>query len=420
VTWTSPRGRRALKLIGVAVLAVATTALVYLRPSLAPARSAGSVSPTPKTTYVTQILDASFGDADHGAVVMVGEFQTVASYITSNGGHTWTRRAPGPVQTRFFDRDHAVAVDGRVPEFWITTDAGRTWNFGLLPTAGQLNSITPTGIVFHGMSFLDPLHWWRFGLELRGPAPNVVLWQTSDAGHTWTQLAPTGLPPDAILDSPVFTDALHGAILAWAGENAWPSIFATQDGGTTWRSIVISDPGTQGARQAWPGSVEAALITHAGRMVISINATGVASPGAWSSVSNDGGVSWTSWTPEPAGAGGNLVCFRIGASGARQYCRGLATPIFDDAGHLLVIGDRSLWTSSDLGLTWQARSLRLPPKAQPIGLVAANGANLFLKARRPGSQSLPLVVDVDMFGPLSQMLLRSRDGGVHWSAIPLP
>ena len=94
-------------------------------------------------------------------------------------------------------------------------------------------------------------------------------------------------------------------------------------------------------------------------------------------------------------------------------------PVFDDAGHLILIGDHSLWTSSDLGLTWQARTMHLPPQVQPVGLVAAHGANLLLGARRPGSQ-VPLVVDMDMFGPRSQMLLRSQDGGVHWTAIPLP
>jgi hypothetical protein len=87
----------------------------------------------------------------------------------------------------------------------------------------------------------------------------------------------------------------------------------------------------------------------------------------WSLASEDGGLTWTSWSAEPA-----------------TTVADLGVPVFDD-GRLLFVDDQRLWVSRDAGRTWQANHMQLPPGLHVVAVVSARGGALFAKARGPGA-----------------------------------
>src|SRR5215469_3661434 len=124
----SARAWRALGFVGVAVVAVVVVGAAHLgwRPAFR------ADTPTPTSTHATggawRLALASFGDADHGVVVMGGNPATGDTFVTSNGGRTWTARHVGISSTTFLDRDHAIAVvPVPVNRLESSADAGRTW-----------------------------------------------------------------------------------------------------------------------------------------------------------------------------------------------------------------------------------------------------------------------------------------------------
>jgi len=155
----STRARRALTLMGLAVVALTAAGAVYLGPGLVRSVQSTSQPPAPRPTAVPrlQLRMAFFGDADHGAVTMIGP--SPAIYQTSNGGHTWIKHPPGALAMTFLDRDHGVAWgQGRLE---TTTDSGLTWRSSQVPfSLGSFSLLVGGGIV-GGPTFLDPANaWW--------------------------------------------------------------------------------------------------------------------------------------------------------------------------------------------------------------------------------------------------------------------
>ena len=89
---------------------------------------------------------------------------------------------------------------------------------------------------------LDAQHWFASFPEEVDRTPGMH--ETTDAGRTWTALAPTGLVSDASAGSPEFTDSLH----AWARVdgsspgrtdlNITLQLYATDDGARSWRLLA--------------------------------------------------------------------------------------------------------------------------------------------------------------------------------------
>src|SRR5262245_61414452 len=100
---------RALAPIGLAAVAVAAVGAIYLGPGLVrqnaqrPAPTDGKITVVGQPVTRWRLVSASFGDADHGAVTMartvttrdglviVGPPATAGTYLTSDGGRTWTQ-----------------------------------------------------------------------------------------------------------------------------------------------------------------------------------------------------------------------------------------------------------------------------------------------------------------------------------------
>ncbi len=418
----SAHQRRALTLIGLSLVVLAAAAAAYLGPGVLRPSAQPPASPS---TFRWLLLSASFGDADHGAVTMVrtaGDGQpiinspaTVATYMTSDGARTWRQRRLGIAFTSFLDRDHAVMTYLDRPSFDITADGGRTWTSAAWPggPGGVTVRIGPAVVGmglggFKGPVFLDPANvWW---LKARpGPVPGpVALWRSSDGGRTWTQLAASGIPNDQLVGVPTFVDQLRGAMVVVPAPtlDAWPSLLTTRDGGETWQPATLPEPLVAGVHLAVPDPQDVVLLAHGGRLVLSLNmlpasvaAGSIGPPGDvrnramvhWSSLSEDGGQTWTQWAIERAT---NLVA------------AGMAT--FDDKGRLLLADDRRLWISTDFGRTWEGRSLPLPKNVHAVGVLAARADGLVIAGWRG-----PTI-------PGDLVLLSSRDSGAHWAEIPLP
>lgn len=405
--------RRALTLIGLAVVAVMAAGAIYLGPGLVRSVRSASQPPAPPPTAAPRLqpVMASFGDADRGAVTMAAPPSPPAIYQTHNGGRTWSKHPSGAVTMTFLDRDHAVALGPGQLE--TTADSGQTWRSSQVPFSLHSFILLIGAGVTGGPTFLDPANaWWLDA----GPGP-PSLWRSIDGGGTWRQLAGAGIPSGHRLGQPVFIDSLRGAIVMSGLEtDSWPSVLTTQDGGESWREVALPASPVDGAHLAFPTPLAAILLGHDGDLVLSLaalppgaNAASIGPPGdarnrtvmRWSSVSRDGGLTWWPWAAEPA-----------------PSFSALSWPAFEDTGRLLLTDDQRLWTSGDEGRTWQAHPMQMPPGYHPTALVSAHGGVLFALAWRPppgSSSQRPSEATIGQLG-----LLRSRDGGTRWTEVALP
>jgi photosystem II stability/assembly factor-like uncharacterized protein len=117
-------------------------------------------------------------------------------FVTDDGGQTWSGRAVPPGNwPDFIDADHGFTMgltgnDNPSAVLWRTTDGGKTW------------SQAPNGAI-HGngpvetsqFDFISPTTGWVESLPVYSqPVPDPIppqLWQSTDAGSTWTLITPT-------------------------------------------------------------------------------------------------------------------------------------------------------------------------------------------------------------------------------------
>jgi len=398
------RSRRALGWIAVAALGTLVSGVVYLRPSLAPpaaATPAASVRVAqPGSTW--RLASASFGDADHGTVVFHSSGPApTTSFLTSDGGKTWELavRAPrnGYASSVFLDTTRVVAqtvsrlgpASAEPFATRISHDAGRTWR-QLADPRHNPGSGWPV--------FLDPQHaWWIDRAPSPDPHTPVAVWRTSDGGTTWHDLVASDLPVTGFPGQPVFTDPLHGAMLI-TSPDATHSAVATSHGGGSWREVTAPEVPVHATRLE-----SGVLLRHGHRLLFWLPAvTPLGGPlidyMPFVSVSRDGGQTWSPARPAP-----NIV---------QPWYVGLY-PALDDRGRLLVLDDRRLWISEDDGATWAARLMQVPAELQLAMLVSTTPGALYATAVQTG----PLGV-VTPGTPLT--LIRSTDGGAHWSVVALP
>jgi len=397
-------GRRALAWIAVAALGTLVAGVVYLRPSLAPpgAATPAASAQVAKRGSVWRLASASFGDANHGTVLFQGSGPApTMSFLTSDGGRTWELavRAPenGYASAVFLDTATVVAqtlsslgpANAGPVETRISRDAGRTWRQLADPRHNRR---------LGWPAFLDAQHaWWIDRAPSQDPHTPVAIWRTSDGGTTWHDVVALGLPASGFPGQPVFTDPLHGVMLFTLG-NATQSAVATSDGGESWRAVKAPEVPVQATRlETGP------LLRHGHRLLAWLLA--FTSPGGPSidympfvSVSDDSGQTWSQSRPAP-----NIV---------QPWYAGL-NPGLDDRGRLLLLDDRRLWISEDDGATWAARLMQLPAELRLAMLVSTVPGALYATAVQTG----PLDI-VTPGTPLT--LIRSADGGAHWSVVALP
>ncbi len=137
---------------------------------------------------------ASFGDANHGAVVMSETSLVHDTYVTWDAGRTWHPRHVGISATTFFDQHRAIAVEAEPrARLESTADAGRTWvqlatpvrSLGLAP---GLNRVTG------GPTFLAVVSARTGALFVAAQrarpdaVPDLALLRSLDGGERWTEV----------------------------------------------------------------------------------------------------------------------------------------------------------------------------------------------------------------------------------------
>jgi photosystem II stability/assembly factor-like uncharacterized protein len=127
---------------------------------------------------------------------LFGENGMGALFVTSDGGRTWTARTdPSGEAPDFIDADHGftMGLTGNINPaavLWRTTDGGATWS------QAPNGAIRGNGPAETGeLDFISATTGWMESLPVYSePVPNMVppqLWQTTDAGSTWTLITPT-------------------------------------------------------------------------------------------------------------------------------------------------------------------------------------------------------------------------------------
>jgi hypothetical protein len=403
------RARRSLATMGAASLAALVAAGFYLKPSITNRQPAAVPSAKPASGWL--LTGASFADSAHGTVQLrryppsgPGRQSTV-SFLTWDGGKTWHGVASGRLGValaRFVDSGIAVLQVGDglgETTTQVSVDGGRTWR--KLTDPGP-NSRAGLPV------FLDADHaWWVDHSAI--PGTPVAIWRTADGGRSWQRLAGSGLVLNGFADEVVFIDDLHAALVSRSPEGRVFSLFVTADGGKTWHAVETPAVQLLDARLlsftlikhgrrllAWLIAVPAAILSSSG--VVTFPPGTRTEFRTFVSVSDDGGETWS-----PPQKGPSVVMPPVF----------LPVPQRDDRGDLLLLDDRRLWISPDDGASWTATAVKVTSGLRPGLLVGAGSGALFALAQKTGPAGTP--------GQASRLLLlRSTDGGAHWSPVALP
>jgi photosystem II stability/assembly factor-like uncharacterized protein len=163
-------------------------------------------------------------------------------FLTTDCGQSWRTvpvvglggplRAGGTYVTSVrLVSDGAVAVfvgDDRAQTLSaaLSSDAGATWQPVFLPA-----SLTTSNEI----SLLDSTNWWMF-------RPGSI-YRTNDAGASWQEVQPSGMPKDWSLESARAVDGTHAwAVLVSGVSSEKHSLAMTADGGSHWQLVTMPLP----------------------------------------------------------------------------------------------------------------------------------------------------------------------------------
>ncbi|MGZ4150688.1 MAG: hypothetical protein ACXVQJ_11645 [Actinomycetota bacterium] len=209
------------------------------------------------------------------------------------------------------------------------------------------------------------------------------LMATQDAGRTWYEMTPPGIPPSFALEHPFFLDPTTGWVVAFACARARARLYRTTDGGRTWGRTDVGDQSCNAGARAVPDFVDPlnGWLTH-------VEPTG---PVADLSRSTDGGKTWRHVGPRFVGSLNDVVFTSTTA--------GWMNALVNDRG--------VLERSTDGGRTWTVVTLHRPPSTKgpaypDVPTTLADGSLVAPVTYSRGSHA---VVAFE----------RSTDGGATWS-----
>ncbi|WP_305782599.1 WD40/YVTN/BNR-like repeat-containing protein [Symbioplanes lichenis] len=230
----------------------------------------------PPGTADLQFRDIEAFDADHAVALTIGEGDQSRLYATSDGGRTWaeTFRNDDPAAfydcVTFLDRRHGLALSDPVGgKFRIlaTADGGRTW--AVRPSTGMPAALAgefafaASGTCLVSADRAGSGRAWF----ATGGGERARVFATRDGGRTW-RVTDSGIPsgPSAGVYSLAFRDPWHG--IAVGGDYAVPetapdAAATTRNGGRTWQS-ARTEPGEYRSGAAWLSSSTALAVGPTG------------------------------------------------------------------------------------------------------------------------------------------------------------
>ena len=328
-----------------------------------------------------------------------------------------------------------------------TSDGGATWRDVTPPQPVRVDySLGNAATLFA----LDTQHVWAifYDRAMSAVAPPAYVWHSSDGGATWTKSAALEIA-DAAFFAPTeltFVDAQNGWLMAHVDAGMmhdYVMVFATTDGGATWKRLV--DPTNQALVQSCGKT--GIVFTDAKNGWITGDCQGVQPGAPYLERTVDGGATWESVTlPAPNGAPAAF-------EGAATAC-GLQDPPFVDAATTLMTVNCQnfdtgavaayIYRTADQGKSWFSRSLpagfeQASFVSARLGWIVAGGDGggegpFDIWQTFDGAQSFNRIETVDWSGELSfvtaregwavrkdsqgaGILMHTTDGGQAWTQV---
>jgi hypothetical protein len=380
----SRRGRRAVGLIVIALVAILVSSVAYMKPKVtehattASRSNAGHPMVSARGDFIAfDFVSPSLGWAVDGPgvssvpVTNPGQFFV---FRTTDGAKHWQKQFTGQSDLSgmksgsiqmFDEKQGLVIAQGSETTFlYRTVDGGSHWEPIGLPNSGVQELV-----------FSDARHGWLLASASLTSNAQRTLYVTGDGGDTWE---PFPSPPDDSIGM-----AFRGASDGWFGTYGpgLPHVYATADAGRSWQKHDLPTP-PGGLPSDVGGNAYVRLLPGAGVVVYLVLQIG----SNFEFTSFDGGYTWTYLPPRP-----------------RQVFAGWEG--FEDAHHWWAIDKQILYKTSNAGQTWTTASDYL-----------ANGTDW---------QYYPNVIDsrhawAQMLSGDVTGLALTNDGGLHWTRGTIP
>lgn len=301
-----------------------------------------------------------------------------------------------------------------------TTDGGATWRDmspgelrAGMPAPAVSNALYPPGFKDF---YLDADHAWEFRTYASTTTciDHAAVFATSDGGRTWraSQTISFGLPPawGGVTMDFQFVDASHGWVLIAAGRwqllpGGWGDgvaapedlLYATSDGGLTWRLVSTLKPAEFGTSisKTCPFGLGGLTFTASDKGWMEVDCAGQ-SPELL--VTTDGGVTWAPKAVD------------VGSFSSLCPCSTQFEHVFD-SGHLIlnvIAGNTALTlVTSDGGKTWQTMA-GWPPTGTVIVVDYLNFDQWWAVVTEPSWQKGT---------PTHDWLYRTTDSGRSWTLV---
>ena len=268
---------------------------------------------SPPGTATLQFRDIEAFDADHAAILSIGNGTDSRVYVTSDAGQHWTLTFTNGDPNAFYDcmtffdsrRGLALSdpVDGRF-RIIATDDGGNSWHV----VNAQMPAALPGEFAFAASGECLVTDHGRRAWFGTGGAAQARVFRSDDGGTTWQVSAtPIHSGPSAGIFALAFRGQQHG--FAVGGDFATPTVAPdalalTADGGSSWQ-LVSDAPNEYRSGAAWVTGSDAVVVGPTG-----------------SDVSTDGGGSWERFDNgsfDTVDCAGKNACWASGEQGRAAH-----------------------------------------------------------------------------------------------------
>ena len=268
----------------------------------------------PPGTADLQFRDIEAFDADHAVILSIGPGTDSRTYVTADGGQTWTLTFVNQEPTAFydcmtfFDERRGLALsdppDGMHFRVLATDDGGHSWH-----VAGtQMPEALPGEFAFAASGQCITSDHGHRAWFATGGAPEARVFRSDDRGASWTVAStPIASGPSSGIFALAFRGQQHG--LAVGGDfllpTASPDNFArSADGGGSWNLLPAA-----------PAEYRSGVTWVDGHTAIAVGPSG-------SDVSTDAGTTWQRFDDgslDTVDCARPTACWASGADGRVAY-----------------------------------------------------------------------------------------------------